>query len=98
MNAHSVDTEPGGLPPDSAHPDDLATQAEPTHAPHTRMLEMEMDLGWSDYGDPAPAIHPSGAELRRRLITPESLAEEPEAPPSLLQRITGSIRDALGRR
>ncbi|GGY95554.1 hypothetical protein ACFSTD_10270 [Novosphingobium colocasiae] len=95
MNANSVDTGPGDVPPDRDFP---VGPAEDVSAPHDHMLEMEMDLGWSDYADPGHGLHPSGAELRRRLITPESLAEEPQPPQSLLQRITAKIRDSLVRR
>jgi len=95
MNANSVDTGSGGLPPVREFTADAAMGGP---APHDHMLEMEMDLGWSDYADPGHGLHPSGAELRRRLITPESLAEESEPPQSLLQRIAAKLRDVVSRR
>lgn len=75
-----------------------APLAEPV-APETRFPAM-LDLGELtdpdvDHGEdpeglhlPPPGLHATGSQLRRRLVTPESIAElQASEKPSLIQRI-----------
>jgi hypothetical protein len=90
MDMHDRD---GGVfaPVDEVDPYELEDQAAPTYA--------RDDYTSYDF-QPVNDAAISGAELRRRLITPEALAAmEADVPrPSLLERLIGSLRKRLRRR
>jgi hypothetical protein len=77
---------------------ELAPEPVPVEPPFPAMLELrQLADPEADSGDdpeawhlPPPGIHPTGSELRRRLVTAESIAElDAHRKPSLLGRIFG---------